>query len=177
MKNNEKQEELAITTDYKNLYFDLKEKYNKLEIELEELRIKIKLKEEEINKLKDKIKKKENIIRLNLNSFDKNDNNDIYKNNSKKYETYSIDSFRNEQEQRNDLLNELIKTEFEEIKNNKNIMIIENYNFKIVSNKKNIKDLTNDIDIILSNIKKKQESLHQTQKMLNLKTNNENKFL
>ena len=100
MKNNEKQEELTITTDYKNLYFDLKEKYNKLEIELEELRIKIKLKEEEINKLKDKIKKKENIIRLNLNSFDKNDNNDIYKNNSKKYETYSIDSFRNEQEQR-----------------------------------------------------------------------------
>ena len=56
-------------------------------------------------------------------------------------------------------------------------MIIENYNFKIVSNKKNIKDLTNDIDIILSNIKKKQESLHQTQKMLNLKTNDENKFL
>ena len=50
MKNNEKQEELTITTDYKNLYFDLKEKYNKLEIELEELRIKIKLKEEEINK-------------------------------------------------------------------------------------------------------------------------------
>ena len=41
--------------DYKNLYYDLKNKYDKLSMELEELKIDNKLKEEEINLLRKKI--------------------------------------------------------------------------------------------------------------------------
>ena len=111
-------------------------------------------------------------MKLNLNSLEKKDistikyedNNSIYKNNSKKYETYSCDSFRNEVEHNNDLINDLIKID---------LMKIENVtNFQIISNKKNIKSIIFDIDEILLNIKKKQESLNQTQKMLNIKKDN-----
>ena len=121
-------------------------------------------------------------MKLNLNCLDKKDitnldNNSVYKNNSKKYETYSVDSFRNEVEHNNDLINDLIKIDADEIKRNSNeiksLMKIENsINFQIISNKKNIKSLIFDIDEILLNIKKKQESLHQTEKMLNIKIDN-----
>ena len=114
-------------------------------------------------------------MKLNLNSLDKKeDNNSVYnKNTSKKYETYSVDSFRNEIEHNNDLLNDLIKIDADEIKNSK-IKVENSINFQILSNKKNIKSLIVDIDEILSSIKKKQESLNQTQKMLNIK--NDNKY-
>ena len=175
MNNNESEIEL----DYKKLYLDLKEKYEKLKEEAEELRIENNIKNKELNNLKKN--SKENIIRLNFNSFDKKDFSNLknedniipeYKNNSKKYETYSVDSFRNEIEQGNDLLNELMKTDIDEIKlhNFKSLIKIENKdNFQILSNKKNLKVLVDDIDSILISIKKKQESLYQTQKMLNLK--------
>ena len=113
----------------------------------------------------------------------------MYKQNNTKYDKYSMDSFRNDPEQGNDLLQELMKTEIEEMKlqNMKKFMKIEKNNFQILSNKLNSnnnninigdqnrinKTLTGDIDAILLNIKKKQESLHQTQKMFNL--NNDEK--
>jgi len=177
--------------DYKNLYYDLKNKYDKISMELEELKIDNKLKEEEINLLRKKLHSNQNINHLNYNLFenkdcsyikgdDNNDNFSAYKQTNKKYDSYSIDSFRNEQEQGNDLLQELMKTEFDEIKiqrfnNYKKIMKIEQSHFQILSNKLSIdknninKTLTGDIDAILLNIKKKQESLQQTQKMFNLK--------
>ena len=179
MTNNESNDNL----DYKNMYFDLKKKYDKLKSEFEEIKLEIKEKDNELNILKEKINSKENIVKLNLKSLDKKDfstfkfeenDNNVYKQTSKKYETYSVDSFRNEIEHGNDLLNELMKAENEEIKmqnlnNNKVIKIESKENFNILSNKKNIKSLINDIDSILLNIRKKQESLYQTQKMLNLK--------
>ena len=168
---------VKIDLDYKNLYFVLKEKYDKLKIEIDELKLENKNKENELNKLRKKINSKENFIRLNLNSIDKKennfiDNNNTYKPTSKKYETYSVDSFRNEIEKDNDLLNELINAENDEIINNTkslNIKIETIDNFFITSNKKNMKNfIIKDIDDILLNIKKKQQSLYQTQKMLNL---------
>ena len=168
---------VKIDLDYKNLYFVLKEKYDKLKVEIDELKLENKNKENELNKLRKKINSKENFIRLNLNSIDKKENNFIENNNtykptSKKYETYSVDSFRNEIEKDNDLLNELINAENDEIiKNTKSLNIkIENVdNFFIATNKKNMKNfIIKDIDDILLNIKKKQQSLYQTQKMLNL---------
>ena len=168
---------VKIDLDYKNLYFVLKEKYDKLKIEIDELKLENKNKENELNKLRKKINSKENFIRLNLNSIDKKennfiDNNNTYKPTSKKYETYSVDSFRNEIEKDNDLLNELINAENDEIINNTkalNIKIENVDNFFITSNKKNMKNfIIKDIDDILLNIKKKQQSLYQTQKMLNL---------
>ena len=121
--------------------------YKKLYIELKEKYEKIKNENEEL--------KNENKIK---------ENNSIYKTNSKKYETYSCDSFRNEVEHNNDLINDLIKID---------LMKIENVtNFQIITNKKNIKSIIFDIDEILLNIKKKQESLNQTQKMLNIKKDN-----
>ena len=158
----------------------------KLKSELEETIIENKQKDNELNILKEKMNSKENMVKLNLKSLDKKDfsnskleenniiDNIAYKQTSKKYETYSVDSFRNEIEQGNDLLNELMKAENEEIKmqnlnNNRVIKIESKENFNILSNKKNIKSLINDIDSILLNIRKKQESLYQTQKMLNLK--------
>ena len=164
MKNDEINEDL----DYKKLYFELKEKYEKLKNENEELKTDNKIKDVEILKLRKN--SKDDFMKLNLNSLEKKDistikyedNNSIYKNNSKKYETYSCDSFRNEVEHNNDLINDLIKID---------IMKIEKVmNFQIISNKKNnIKSIIFDIDEILLNIKKKQESLHQIQKMLNIK--------
>ena len=168
---------VKIDLDYKNLYFVLKEKYDKLKLEIDELKLENKNKENELNKLRKKINSKENFIRLNLNSIDKKennfiDNNNAYKPTSKKYETYSVDSFRNEIEKDNDLLNELINAENDEIINNTkslNIKIENVDNFFITSNKKNMKTfIIKDIDDILLNIKKKQQSLYQTQKMLNL---------
>ena len=126
---------------------------------------------------------------------------------NKKYDSYSIDSFRNDPEQGNDLLQELMKSELDDMKLQKlkNSLKIEKFNLQILSNNldkfiindnetnkngnnnisNNINDikkiknininkninraLTGDIDAILLNIKKKQESLHQTQKMFNLK--------
>ena len=168
---------VKIDLDYKNLYFVLKEKYDKLKLEIDELKLENKNKENELNKLRKKINSKENFIRLNLNSIDKKennfiDNNNAYKPTSKKYETYSVDSFRNEIEKDNDLLNELINAENDEIINNTkslNIKIENVDNFFIASNKKIMKTfIIKDIDDILLNIKKKQQSLYQTQKMLNL---------
>ena len=168
---------VKIDLDYKNLYFVLKEKYDKLKVEIDELKLENKNKENELNKLRKKINSKENFIRLNLNSIDKKennfiDNNNAYKPTSKKYETYSVDSFRNEIEKDNDLLNELINAENDEIINNikaLNIKIETIDNFFIASNKKIMKTfIIKDIDDILLNIKKKQQSLYQTQKMLNL---------
>ena len=177
---------VKIDLDYKNLYFVLKEKYDKLKVEIEELKLENKNKENELNKLRKKVNSKENFIRLNLNSLDKKDfssikldnnnllDNNAYKPSSKKYETYSVDSFRNEIEPGNDLLNELINAENDEIINNrKSLNKIESRdNFHITSNKKIMKTFIKDIDDILLNIKKKQESLYQTQKMLHLKTEN-----
>ena len=178
--------EINDDLDYKNLYFDLKKKYDKLKSELEETIIENKQKDNELNILKEKMNSKENMVKLNLKSLDKKDfsnskleenniiDNIAYKQTSKKYETYSVDSFRNEIEQGNDLLNELMKAENEEMKtqnlnNNQALIKIENKeNFKILSNKKNVNSLIKDIDLILLNIKKKQESLYQTKKMLNL---------
>ena len=177
--------------DYKLLYYDMKDKYDKLSMELEELKIDNKLKEEEINLLRKKINL--NIINIDNNNnkdssflkgedpiFNFNDNS-MVKQSSKKFDTYSVDSFRNDPEQANDLLQELMKNEIDEIKiqkmnNYKNIMKIEQNYFQIISNKsigdnnKNIinKTLTGDIDAILLNIKMKQKSLYQTQKMFNL---------
>ena len=168
---------VKIDLDYKNLYFVLKEKYDKLKLEIDELKLENKNKENELNKLRKKINSKENFIRLNLNSIDKKENNFIENNNtykptSKKYETYSVDSFRNEIEKDNDLLNELINAENDEIINNTkslNIKIENIDNFFIASNKKIMRTfIIKDIDDILLNIKKKQQSLYQTQKMLNL---------
>ena len=168
---------VKIDLDYKNLYFVLKEKYDKLKLEIDELKLENKNKENELNKLRKKINSKENFIRLNLNSIDKKennliDNNNAYKPTSKKYETYSVDSFRNEIEKDNDLLNELINAENDEIINNTkslNIKIETIDNFFITSNKKIMRTfIIKDIDDILLNIKKKQQSLYQTQKMLNL---------
>ena len=168
---------VKIDLDYKNLYFVLKEKYDKLKLEIDELKLENKNKENELNKLRKKINSKENFIRLNLNSIDKKENNFIENNNtykptSKKYETYSVDSFRNEIEKDNDLLNELINAENDEIINNTkslNIKIENIDNFFIASNKKIMRTfIIKDIDDILLNIKKKQKSLYQTQKMLNL---------
>ena len=168
---------VKIDLDYKNLYFVLKEKYDKLKIEIDELKLENKNKENELNKLRKKINSKENFIRLNLNSIDKKennfiDNNNAYKPTSKKYETYSVDSFRNEIEKDNDLLNELINAENDEIINNTkslNIKIETIDNFHIASNKNIMRTfIIKDIDDILLNIKKKQQSLYQTQKMLNL---------
>ena len=187
--------ELHSILDYKNLYYDIKNKYDKLSMELEELKIDNKLKDEEINLLRRKLNSNSNLIRLNyLDNIvspsikgDENDNNFGDKQINKKYDTYSIDSFRNDPEQGNDLLQELMKNEIDDIKlqKYKNLMKIEKFNFELLSNKinKNINDksnnfigeknkinkvLTGDIDAILLNIKMKQESLHQTQKMFNL---------
>ena len=187
--------ELHSILDYKNLYYDIKNKYDKLSMELEELKIDNKLKDEEINLLRRKLNSNSNLIRLNYldnkvsSSIkgDENDNNFGDKQMNKKYDTYSIDSFRNDPEQGNDLLQELMKSEIDDIKlqKYKNLMKIEKFNFELLSNKinKNTNDknnnfigeknkinkvLTGDIDAILLNIKMKQESLHQTQKMFNL---------
>ena len=187
--------ELHSILDYKNLYYDIKNKYDKLSMELEELKIENKLKDEEINLLRRKLNSNSNLIRLNYldnkvsSSIkgDENDNNFGDKQMNKKYDTYSIDSFRNDPEQGNDLLQELMKSEINDIKlqKYKNLMKIEKFNFELLSNKinKNTNDksnnfigeknkinrvLTGDIDAILLNIKMKQESLHQTQKMFNL---------
>ena len=181
--------------DYKSLYYDLKSKYEKITIELEELKIDNKLKEEEINLLRKKINSNLN-FHLNFNNLENkdsssikgddnnifNDNNSISKQNNKKYDTYSVDSFRNDLDQGNDLLQELMKNEIDEINiqrinNFKKLMKIEKTNFQILSSKSsgdknNInRALTGDIDAILLNIKMKQESLHQTQKMFNFQNN------
>ena len=204
--------------DYKNLYYEIKSKYDKITIELEELKIDNKLKEEEINLLRRKLSLNSNLIRINylekkdsssINGDDNanNDNfNSAIKQINKKYDSYSIDSFRNEPEQGNDLLQELMKSEIDDMKLQKlkNSLKIEKFNIQFLSKKfdkfinneneinnidnnstsskinsikkiknininKNInKTLTGDIDAILLNIKKKQESLHETQKMFNL---------
>ena len=203
--------------DYKNLYYDIKNKYDKITMELEELKIDNKLKEEEINLLRRKLSLNSNLIRINylekkdsssVNGDDNanNDNfNSAFKQINKKYDSYSIDSFRNEPEQGNDLLQELMKSEIDDMKLQKlkNTLKIEKFNIQILSTKldkfiineneinnndnnntitnkindikkikninKNInKTLAGDIDAILLNIKKKQEYLHETQKMFNL---------
>ena len=46
---------VKIDLDYKNLYFVLKEKYDKLKIEIDELKLENKNKENELNKLRKKI--------------------------------------------------------------------------------------------------------------------------
>ena len=163
-------------------------------MELEELKIDNKLKEDEINLLKKKLASNKNFNRININTLENrdsssikgddnnilNDNYSILKQNNKKYDTYSVDSFRNDIEQSNDLLQDLMKNELDELnfqrnKYYKSIMKIEKNNFEILSSKSigeknNInRALTGDIDAILLNIKMKQESLHQTQKMFNLK--------
>ena len=209
MRNND----LDSIIDYKNLYYDIKNKYDKITMELEELKIDNKLKDEEINLLRRKLNTNSNLIRINY--FEKkdaddnayNDNfNSAFKQINKKYDSYSIDSFRNDPEQGNDLLQELMKSELDDMKLQKlkNSLKIEKFNLQILSNNldkfiiddnetnnngnnisykindikkiknininKNInRTLTGDIDAILLNIKKKQESLHQTQKMFNLK--------
>ena len=178
--------------DYKSLYYDLKDKFDKITIELEELKIDNKLKEDEINILKKKLISNTTLNHININTLENKDSDDnnlndnnisIFKQNNKKYDTYSVDSFRNDIEQSNDLLQDLMKNDLDEInmqknKYYKNIMKIENNNFQILSNKSNMdknnnlkvnRALTGDIDAILLNIKMKQESLHQTQKMFNLK--------
>ena len=183
-----------LDLDYKALYYDLKNKFDKLSMELEELKIDNKLKEDEINLLKKKLSSNKNINRININTLENrdsssikgddnnilNDNYSILKQNNKKYDTYSVDSFRNDIDQSNDLLQDLMKNELDELnfqrnKYHKSIMKIEKNNFQILSSKSigeknNInRALTGDIDAILLNIKKKQESLQQTQKMFNLK--------
>ena len=183
-----------LDLDYKALYYDLKNKYDKLSMELEELKIDNKLKEDEINLLKKKLASNKNFNRININTLENrdsssikgddnnilNDNYSILEQNNKKYDTYSVDSFRNDIEQSNDLLQDLMKNELDELnfqrnKYHKSIMKIEKNNFQILSSKSigeknNInRALTGDIDAILLNIKMKQESLHQTQKMFNLK--------
>lgn len=210
MRNND----LDSIIDYKNLYYDIKNKYDKITMELEELKIDNKLKDEEINLLRRKLNTNSNLIRINyLDKKDSEDNtyndnfNSAFKQINKKYDSYSIDSFRNEPEQGNDLLQELMKSELDDMKLQKlkNSLKIEKFNLQILSNNldkfiiydnetnnngnnstfNNINDikkikninvnkninrtLTGDIDAILLNIKKKQESLHQTQKMFNLK--------
>ena len=62
MTNNESNDDL----DYKNMYFDLKKKYDKLKSELEETIIENKQKDNELNILKEKMNSKENMIKLNL---------------------------------------------------------------------------------------------------------------
>ena len=210
MRNND----LDSIIDYKNLYYDIKNKYDKITMELEELKINNKLKDEEINLLRRKLNTNSNLIRINyLDKKDSEDNtyndnfNSAFKQINKKYDSYSIDSFRNDPEQGNDLLQELMKSELDDMKLQKlkNSLKIKKFNLKILSNNldkfiiydnetnnngnnstfNNINDikkikninvnkninrtLTGDIDAILLNIKKKQESLHQTQKMFNLK--------
>ena len=210
MRNND----LDSIIDYKNLYYDIKNKYDKITMELEELKIDNKLKDEEINLLRRKLNTNSNLIRINyLDKKDSEDNtyndnfNSAFKQINKKYDSYSIDSFRNDPEQGNDLLQELMKSELDDMKLQKlkNSLKIEKFNLQILSNNlnkfiiydnetnnngnnstfNNINDikkikninvnkninrtLTGDIDAILLNIKKKQESLHQTQKMFNLK--------
>ena len=211
MRNND----LDSIIDYKNLYYDIKNKYDKIAMELEELKIDNKLKDEEINLLRRKLNTytNSNLIRINyLEKKDSEDNafnenfNSAFKQINKKYDSYSIDSFRNDPEQGNDLLQELMKSELDDMKLQKlkNSLKIEKFNLQILSNNldkfiindnetnnngnnnisNNINDikkiknininknlnrtLTGDIDAILLNIKKKQESLHQTQKMFNL---------
>ena len=193
MKNNN----LENILDYKSLYYDLKDKYDKVSMELEELKIDNKLKEEEINLLRQKLNSNLNCINSFENkgsssmkgedNLNNDNNNSIFKQNNKKYDTYSVDSFRNDLEQGNDLLQELMKNDIEEINsqrnnNDKKLMKIEHNYFQILKNKLIIdknnnknseknhinKTLTGDIDAILLNIKMKQESLHQTQKMFNL---------
>ena len=193
-----KDNNLENILDYKSLYYDLKNKYDKISMELEELRIDNKLKEEEINLLRKKLNSNFNCIGPFENkdsssikgddNLNNENNNSIYKQNNKKYDTYSVDSFRNELEQGNDLLQDLMKNEIEEMNSQRNnnykiLMKIEHNYFQIISNKfildknnnnKNTdknkinKTLTGDIDAILLNIKMKQASLHQTQKMFNL---------
>ena len=209
MRNND----LDSIIDYKNLYYDIKNKYDKITMELEELKIDNQLKDEEINLLRRKLNTNSNLIRINyLEKKDADDNayndyfNSAFKQINKKYDSYSIDSFRNDPEQGNDLLQELMKSELDDMKLQKlkNSLKIEKFNLQILSNNldkfiiddnetnnngnnisykindikkiknininKNInRTLTGDIDAILLNIKKKQESLHQTQKMFNLK--------
>ena len=208
MRNND----LDSIIDYKNLYYDIKNKYDKITMELEELKIDNKLKDEEINLLRRKLNTNSNLIRINyLEKKDADDNayndyfNSAFKQINKKYDSYSIDSFRNDPEQGNDLLQELMKSELDDMKLQKlkNSLKIEKFNLQILSNNldkfiindnetnnngnnnisnninkkiKNIninknlnRTLTGDIDAILLNIKMKQESLHQTQKMFNLK--------
>jgi hypothetical protein len=212
MRNND----LDSIIDYKNLYYDIKNKYDKIAMELEELKIDNKLKDEEINLLRRKLNANtnSNLIRINyLEKKDSEDNvfnenfNSAFKQINKKYDSYSIDSFRNDPEQGNDLLQELMKSELDDMKLQKlkNSLKIEKFNLQILSNNldkfiindnetnnngnnnisNNINDikkiknininknlnrtLTGDIDAILLNIKMKQESLHQTQKMFNLK--------
>ena len=184
------------TIDYKLLYYDLKNKYDKISMELEELKIDNKLKEEEINILRKKLHSNLH-FNLNINSLENKDsssikgddnnlfnenNNSILKQSNKKYDTYSVDSFRNDLDQGNDLLQELMKNEIDDINiqrinNYKKILKIEKNNFEILSkkssgDKNNInRALTGDIDAILLNIKMKQQSLHQTQKMFNFQNN------
>ena len=212
MRNND----LDSIIDYKNLYYDIKNKYDKISMELEELKIDNKLKDEEINLLRRKLNTNTNSNLIRINYLDKKDSEDnafnenfnsAYKQINKKYDSYSIDSFRNDPEQGNDLLQELMKSELDDMKLQKlkNSLKIEKFNLQILSNNldkciindnetnnngynnisNNINDikkiknihinkninraLTGDIDAILLNIKKKQESLHQTQKMFNLK--------
>ena len=210
-----RKDDLDSIIDYKNLYYDIKDKYDKITMELEELKIDNKLKDEEINLLRRKLNSNlnSNLIRINyLDKKDSEDNayndnfNSAFKQINKKYDSYSIDSFRNEPEQGNDLLQEIMKSEMDDMKLQKlkNSLKIEKFNLQILSNNldkfiinenetnnngnnnifNNINDikkikninisknlnrtLTGDIDAILLNIKKKQESLHQTQKMFNL---------
>ena len=211
-----RKDDLDSIIDYKNLYYDIKNKYEKITMELEELKIDNKLKDEEINLLRRKLNSNLNANLIRINYLDKKDSEDnVYNDNfnsafkqiNKKYDSYSIDSFRNEPEQGNDLLQELMKSEMDDMKLQKlkNSLKIEKFNLQILSNNldkfiinenetnnngnnnifNNINDikkikniniskninrtLTGDIDAILLNIKKKQESLHQTQKMFNLK--------
>ena len=63
MRNND----LDSIIDYKNLYYDIKNKYDKISMELEELKIDNKLKDEEINLLRRKLNANtnSNLIRIN----------------------------------------------------------------------------------------------------------------
>ena len=73
--------------------------------------------------------------------------------------------------------NEIDDINIQRINNYKKILKIEKNNFEILSkkssgDKNNInRALTGDIDAILLNIKMKQQSLHQTQKMFNFQNN------
>ena len=194
MSKNNNETKIEDILNYKMLYYDLKKKYDKMALELEELKIDLKIKEDELNSLKNKLDDPTN--NLKIDCFQNNKSSDIYcKYNSKKnMDNYSIDSSRIDAEQDQELLHELIKGDLDEINNNSSKKIVKerfeiqllaaknnnneanNSNngsrkLSITKNNKINKSLTGDIDAILQNIKKKQESLHQTQKMFNLNNN------
>ena len=187
MSNTTSETKIEDILNYKILYYDLKKKYDKMSLELEELKIDLKIKEEEINRLKNKLE--DSTDNLKIDNFQKNKSNEFFcKYSSKKnIDNYSIDSSRIDAEQDQELLHELIKGDLEDMRNNNNKKIVEEqFEIQILATNNNInnnvaknhihdskklsinKNNAGDIDAILQNIKKKQESLHQTQKMFNI---------